>query len=216
MKKLIYSIVAICLLFPVMTLAQTEKGKALVGVSSRIGLPFFGVSTGPDFMSLGFGTIKFKSDNHEDSESDKITGFNLTPRVGYFFANNFVTGLDLNLSFWSEKYGDSDRSNATVFSTGPFARLYFPTGKVKPFVEGYTYFGIYNSDDWDIKMSNNNFGGELGIAVPVGDKAAFDIGLVYNSNTLKDKEDNEDNYRTVVGTFGLRFSFVFLLGKEGK
>lgn len=220
MKKVILCIVAICFIFPSLTNAQTEKGKMLVGVSSRIGLGLNVVGTGPDFMSFGFANIKYKSDNNEDPESDKITAFNLSPRYGYFLVNNFVAGLDLNLSRWSEKYGDSKHKDTyTIFSAGPFVRYYFPTKKVKPFLEGYSYFGIakYNEEgydeNWDSKMSNNTYGGGLGVALPIGNKASFDIMLGYNSNTMKNKKDNEDNDRIVVGAFGMRFSFVFFLGK---
>jgi hypothetical protein len=222
MKKIIFCIVMLCFIFPAILKAQTEKGKALVGVSSRVGIGLYTVGSGPDLMSFGFANIKYKSDDDDDdSESDKISGVNMAPRIGYFFLDDFTAGIDFNLSSWTEKYGDSENKyNMTLFSAGPFARYYFHTKKVNPFLEGYGYFGILkeketleDGDDWDNKMSNNTYGGGVGLAVPIGDRASFDIMFGYNSNTLKDNEDNEENYRTVIGTFGVRFGFVFYLGK---
>jgi hypothetical protein len=223
MKKVIFCFVAVCFLFPSIISAQTEKGKVLLGVSSRMGIGLigtYGMGTGSDLMSFNFSSSKGKSDSGDDSESDKITGINLSPRGGYFFLNNFVAGIDLNLASWIEKYSGSEyKTTSTLFSAGPFARYYLPTKKIKPFVEGFAYFGMIKykeggDEGYESKASNNTYGGGLGCAFPIADKISFDLMLGYNSNTIKEKEDNEDNYRMITGTLGIRFGFVFLLGKS--
>jgi hypothetical protein len=49
--------------------------------------------------------------------------------------------------------------------------------------------------------------------IHLGDKAALDLTAGYNTYTQKEKEDNENNSRTVMGTFGLKFGFLIFIGK---
>jgi hypothetical protein len=60
--------------------------------------------------------------------------------------------------------------------------------------------------------STRSLGGGVGLAVRIGEKVTFDMMAGYNSTTIKAKENNPDNTRTVQGTFGLRFGFVVLFG----
>jgi len=225
MKKLILFIAAISFIYSANLKAQPDQGKWLLGMSSRVSLfGWYGSGAATDFMSINFSTSKDKSDSGDDGDKTHIKGVNLSPRAGYFIVDNLVAGLDLNMaSFtykWESEYYGDEKEVFTIFSMGPFVRYYFPVEKVKPFVEGFAYFGNikdkYEDDDGDTetdKLSNNTFGGGAGVAFPIGEVASFDLMLGYNSNTIKYKEDNEDNYRTVTGTFGIRFGFVFFLGK---
>lgn len=80
------------------TFAQTDKGDWLVG------------------GTLGFTTTKGNSN------------FNLSPSAGYFFADNFAAGANVDLKFG--KLGDV---KSTEFGIGPFARYYFGKGNLRPF-----------------------------------------------------------------------------------
>jgi len=93
--------------------AQTEKGSGFAG------------------MSASFGTSK------QNNSSPSLNTFTLTPRGGYFLANNFAIGLEipLNLSklrredyiVWDEQEGRyEDRQGVKEFSIGisPFVRKY--------------------------------------------------------------------------------------------
>ncbi|MFD2582006.1 hypothetical protein ACFSR6_05850 [Pedobacter vanadiisoli] len=93
--------------------AQTEKGSGFVG------------------GSLSFGTSK------QNSSSPTLNTFTLTPRGGYFLANNFAIGLEvpLNLSklrgetyiAWNDEYGIyEEQRGVKEFSLGisPFVRKY--------------------------------------------------------------------------------------------
>jgi hypothetical protein len=222
MKKIVSIIIVLCLFALSGLNAQTEKGKLLVGVSSRTSLGLYNFSTcTPDLMSVGFTTVKYKDDNETGEDKDKYTSLNLSPRVGYFLVNNLVLGLDLNLSYLKMGATDSDyKDQMTTFTAGPFVRYYIPTGKVKPFVEAGAAFGnlVYKWDGWEggeekTKYGLTLFNGGVGLAVPIGSRASFDTMLSYNSMTVKEKEDNPDNFREIAGTFGIRFGFTVALGK---
>lgn len=223
MKRKLILILTLGIL-PVLTLfGQTDQGKVLLGISSRFGLsPLEEGLSYPDMMTLGFSTIKFKSDasGEEESEAMKFNCFNFTPKAGYFIIDNLALGLDVNigLSSLKETYDDEDyKSNGTMLSAGPFVRYYFPLEKSLPYIEAGGTLGSmkskyeYDSESEEYKSSLNSFMGGVGIAAPLGDKVAFDFMLGYLSTTTKAKEDNEDNERTVIGTFGLKFGVVVFL-----
>ena len=203
--------------------AQMNQGKVLLGVSSTLSLS----AAGSELMNLGFSSMKDKSDadGFEESEPTKMTSINLLPKVGYFVADNLAIGLDARISSSSEKYGgDNDKYSTRVFSAGPFIRYYIPTSKVLPFFEISGSFGgiNYKSDysdntyweDSEYKSSIMSFGGGIGLAAPLGERIMFDVLAGYDSLTIKDKEDNDDNYRTVIGTLGLKIGFTVLLGSN--
>ena len=93
--------------------AQTEKGTGFAG------------------LSLSFGTSK------QNSSAPSLNTFTVTPRGGYFFADNFVVGLEIPLNLsklrgesyisWDEEEGRyKDRYGPKEFSFGisPFIRKY--------------------------------------------------------------------------------------------
>ncbi|SHG10438.1 Outer membrane protein beta-barrel domain-containing protein [Cnuella takakiae] len=90
--------------------AQTEKGSSLIGGNLE-------VNTAKDNSSI-----------------------NVTPMVGYFFANNFAAGANIGLDY--SKTGDV---KSTGFGIGPFARYYFGTGMLRPLVQGNLNFTSYKT-----------------------------------------------------------------------
>ena len=201
--------------------AQTNQGKVLLGVSSSLSL----AGTGSDLMNLGYSTVKYKSDadGFEESDPDKMTSINLLPKVGYFVADNFAIGLDLNIALSSNKHGeDNYKSSQTLLSVGPFVRYYIPTSKVLPYFEISGSFGAINDkysdnsngEDEEYKSSVMSIGGGIGLAAPLGERVTFDVLAGYNSLTVKNKEGNDDNDRTVIGTLGLKIGFTIMLGSN--
>ena len=198
--------------------AQTNKDNFMVGASSSLSL----VGGGSELMGLGFSTLKFKSDRSgfEESDADKQVSFNLSPQIGYFVADNFAVGLDLNVA--TSKYTDGvsdDESTQNLFAAGPFVRYYIPASTVLPFVQVGGAFGRINTKfdnsfigEQESKSNVVAFGGGAGIAAPLGEKVMLDIMAGYNSLTVKDAEDNDDNDRTVTGTIALRIGFTVFLG----
>jgi len=143
------------------------------------------------------------------------------PKAGYFITDNLVTGLDFNIIYYKNKYGDNDyTSSATILSAGPFARLYIPSQRVIPFLEAGGKIGTSRSKydygelmDGSSKVSIMTFGGGIGMAVPLGERLTFDAMAGYSSHISKDKEDNEDNVRNISNGIVIKFGFVVLLGQ---
>ncbi len=198
-------------------MAQTSKGQVYIGVSSAFSL----IGTGTDLMGFSFGTEKFKSDaeGFEESDPDKIIGFNLLPRAGYIVIDGLVIGLDFIFSLSQYKAGEYDyKYTETLFAAGPFVKYYFPVDKVKPYIEASGVFGAFKEKDEfegekdEYKSSGRVIGGGVGMGIPMGSHVTFDVMLGYNSLMYKDKEDNPDNDRYVYSTFGFRFGFVVFIG----
>ena len=106
---------------------------------------------------LGFSTAKSKVDVQAAAGSVKGDGgssaqFNLAPGIGYFFTDNFVLGVGMDLLMTSSSTGvdlnggttapqKSDNNNVLF---GPFIRFFIPTGEDKAFFIGTTV-GFGNS-----------------------------------------------------------------------
>jgi hypothetical protein len=87
-------------------LAQTEKGNGLIG------------------------------GNLELNTSEDNSAIIVTPMAGYFFADNFAAGANLDINY--EKTGDN---KVTRFGVGPFARYYFPgNATLRPLVHANLNF----------------------------------------------------------------------------
>ena len=221
MKKLILLTGILCVLNLTMLKAQTEQGTFFLGMSSSMSLS----GNGSHMMSLEFSSTNDKSDGSNSMGSNplKTTSFNLLPKVGYFVTPNFALGLDLSLSLYGSKgtpgYSDINM-NSTLLGAGPFIRYYIPTGRVFPFCElGGSIGTIITNNQFinksvETSQSLSSIGGGVGIAALMGKHASFDVLLDYRSITVKDKQDNIDNYRTVKGTIGLKVGFTIFFGRH--
>lgn len=219
MKKGLFLVSGLCLFSISVLNAQFSKGQTLLGLTSSSNLYnlYSDYSGGTsNLIHLGFSTMKYKS-NSGNGDSEKIRTFNLSPRAGYFIIDNLAVGLDVNLSFLSYGSGD-DKESTTALGIGPFVRYYKPLDKCSPFVEvggsigtlrnKYTYL---NQDETN-KASVTSVMVGAGLAVPLGDVVNFDIMAGYVSTTVKDKENNPNDTRSVLGTLGIKVGFLFYLG----
>lgn len=220
MKKLTLLAVVLVTISSGLLKAQTNQGKVLLGLSSTLSLDGTGYNltggTGFNLMNISFSSTKYKSDAYEEGNPHKKTNINLSPKVGYFVVDNLVIGLDLNVASLSEK-GGTLKISQTLLSTGPFIRYYLPTSNVRPFFEFNSAFGVINNklktDIYEeFKSSVKSIGGGFGIAAPLGERVMFDVLAGYNSLTVQRKENNDNNFRNVIGTLGLKFGFTMLLG----
>jgi hypothetical protein len=194
--------------------AQTGKGKFLIGESINIS---FGGTSLLTTMNLGWGTYKVKSDNDDDRTSKRFS-LNLSPKFGYFVANNLAVGIDFGIVTSKYESGDGDyKQSYNQFTAGPFLRYYVPTEKVLPYAE--VSYGIgsskHKTDNIDVehetKYFNQQYGFGIGLGVPLGEKVTFDSQIGYHSFMYKAKEDNEDNRRSIFGVFGLKLGVTILL-----
>lgn len=172
-------------------------------------------------MNIGFGSQKYKSDVSEDNSPSKLLNFNLMPRAGYFFADNLLVGIDL--TFASERHKEENYTfTIGTLGAGPFIRYYIPMEKVLPFFELDGSFGRirykYSSDqdEDESKSSLNSIGGGAGVAIPLGRIVTFDMLAGYSHAVLKDKEDNDNNYREISNSAGVKLGFTILLGPSGE
>jgi hypothetical protein len=188
-KALIFSMILV-LASGISAKAQTDKGKFFLAGSYRLG--------------LNFGTEKQKNGSDVVSGSENTyLNFNYQPKVGYFVINNLVTGLFIDLQFYSNKYkNESYFYKSTTFIIGPFVKYYLPVkGSLKPYAEGQVGFGLDNSkdrysttSDWD-KTNESVFTYRLGAGATyffnnyVG--ADLFLGFLHDSYKLKDTSSPE-------------------------
>lgn len=69
------------------------------------------------------------------------TQITVSPNAGYFFADNFAGGVNLNFGY--SKVGQSSVTNSyktTRFDIGPFARYYVGTTNLRPFLHANVDF----------------------------------------------------------------------------
>lgn len=134
-------------------IAQTERGAKLIG---------------------GTGTL------HIGTGSNKGTLLLLSPRVGFFAANNLAVGATLPLSLYA--YGGS---TTTSIGLSPFARGYFGSTPTRFLLEGrigYQRYG-YNGGVGDFNDNANTFtyGIGVGLAHFISDQVGLEILLSYDN-----------------------------------
>ena len=165
-------IAAAILLINTSVFAQTEKGDWLAG-----------------------GTIGFRT-NKNNSE------FNLSPNGGYFFANNFVAGINLQIE--TSKTGDVKQ---TTLGTGPFARLYVGKGNFRPFAitsVDYLYKSIKNTT----KTTSNGVGWLIGAGGAAFLNSAVALEAIAGYNYTKFSGAGSDN------GFSLKFGFQVYINRD--
>lgn len=219
MKK---TIILLCILgmIPLCSvMGQTSKGSFLLGGASQFSLAPSGGELGvANLLGNGFSTIKAKSDSEITNDDEtKAWSFNLSPKLGYFVLNNLVLGTEIGLStsrLKDKSPGYEYEYTNSLVGLGPFARYYFPSGKVYPFLETGVTFGQLRSkwDDFEEKTGLSGFHFGAGMGMFTGGKLGFDFSVGYQSLSYKEKENNPDNYRMVVSTLGIRVGFMVLLG----
>lgn len=186
-------------LFAYSALAQTEKGKLLVGASTI----------------LNAGVIEHSRVRDKVTTlSERITHFSLTPHAGYFIKNNLALGAELSVSFSNTKdydYNDELRKSTIAFS--PFVRYYFGTKKVRPLVHVSGGIGSYkdnyiaSSPEYNYESTSTLFCYSIGAGAGVfpTDRVSIDLELGYGGISSKINED----VRGRQNAFGLNAGFSF-------
>lgn len=169
------------------TFAQTQKGNFVLSGKTDLNFLFSNVTTGTDSVKTG---------------ETKSNQFGFTAGAGYFVADNLSVGISGTYSYNYNKIGasnyqPSNTQNITQsFTILPQLQYYFPEeGKLKPFAgigAGYiwlqerdsrvaeNYNKVYN-------LSGVAFTGGIGISYFITTSVAFDLGLQYSYNRLKDE-----------------------------
>lgn len=144
--------------------SQTNKGNFILGASS----------------SLEFSSFSVKMEHGSNHKSNTLE---ITPRAGYFFANNLAIGVQPSVDKKVQKI-DGKKNTKTTTMIFPFALLYFGKGTVKPFVQAAFGPGWNNySYQEQEKLTGFELGG--GLAFFINPNVSFDMNLKYASVTNK-------------------------------
>lgn len=159
----------------------------------------------------------------------KPTTFNATinPKIGYFIADNFAVGLDLNFTLNSlvdTSAGTSKTYTTTQLLTGPFVRYYFGLNEdVFLFLEGSAGFGLTSTREngRNISISVLNVGAGPGLAFFVNDFIAVEGVAKYNfiNSSYSSNYGGSDVTVTDIShnvNFQLGFQFYFRAVEGGR
>lgn len=217
MKKSILFLIGLFLAFASISNAQTEKGKILLGTTVNLtgNLVNF-LSPQSNNVGVSFGTATSKYGSAEDKT--KITLFNFSPQVGYFFADGFAGGILVNYMNYTEKEEDSDEKfTNSVFKAGPYLRYYFDSPKFNPYLHAGASFGSIDFDGGDDKTKIMELGGGVGLAIFLNDFVSFDILAGYNYLKLIDESSGfQGDLENTLSNFALDIGFTVLLGGSGE
>lgn len=190
-------------LFVVSLSAQTGAGRIYLGGSSDI--------------SFSASTIKAKSDDATRTLG-KQTDFSLSPEAGYFIMDGLVVGLGFEISMSMQKPDGSDyKYSSTSMIVGPFVKYYYGAGNIKPFAQATIGFGsmidkdTYDGDTEKEKAGMFGYGFAVGAAMFMNDNVAFEMGIGYQSGSIKDKEDNPNDVRQVSSGIGVNIGIAIIL-----
>jgi opacity protein-like surface antigen len=136
----------------------------------------------------------------------RVSKFEFSPNVGYFFAKNFVAGSQMLIAF--DKDGELRN---TELGVGPFARYYFELKEpqFKPFVHAaFTLSSVRNKDTVrTITETSTGFILGAGGAYFINDNVAIDGMAGYSYSKVENTPGS--------GGFIFRIGFqVHLLGSE--
>jgi outer membrane protein len=195
MKKILLTVFALTM-FNV-AFAQFNKGRMIVG------------------GAVGFQTTTEKQTG--TTPTAKENTFSLSPNFGYFVANKFAVGLNLNLSNTTEKYSGGSYDYKIItrsFIASPFVRYYFGPGI---FVQGQYGIGSAKSGYDDPSSSNttkyavSQWSLGIGYAYFLNDHVAIEPSVKYQSSVLKEKgQDIKDTNSGIAINIG----FQIYLGKR--
>ena len=141
---------------------------------------------------LAGGSLSFSSE--KDSES-KVTTFQFSPAIGYFFADKFAGGL--RSSFSSMKMEDVDA--VTDLMVGPFVRYYLlpKENKVNLLADADFLFG--SAKLGDNTLSQNAFSVSAGPVVFLNKHTGMEFKLGYSSSKLEDFTDRTNAFNILIG-----------------
>lgn len=186
MKKVIL-VMAVAFATLTTTFAQTEAGNLLLSGQSSLG--FSAMST------------QLKYDGEDVGDASKTTSLSLGLSMGYFVIDNLAVGASLPISYTKLK----DYGSETTIGFAPFARYYFGSGAIKPFVNAEIGFVSSKSKPEDGDESTQSgliTSGGAGVAFFVNKNVSIDALLDYNYASMKDGDDD----KAVMATSGVMFN----------
>ncbi len=183
---------------------MAEGGINLSGNWNYDSKPFtegFGISFGTsDYYSKDrlYGGDKFWS-------SSQTINYSLSPRLGYSLFRNFVVGADFKYRKNTFIYSSDSKDQYRVELYGIFARKYFGSKKITPFIESGLGFGLSKMSTPEISSGGarwvqierrNEFyySGAVGVTYSIIPK--FKINLMVKGQHSEERPINTENYST--------------------
>ncbi len=171
------------------TLQPTKRGNLVIGTR------------------MGFSAAKASVDVQSSTGSIKGDGgtsvqLNLSPAIGYFFANNFVIGVGMDLFSLSSSSGidvtgndsppQDSRNNNVLF--GPFVRYFFPVSDDQAFFIGSTLgFGSsknrYTADNETQTINNTLLSVGVGPGFTIYSNKGLALETLVKYNFAKSKSE---------------------------
>jgi len=175
MKKL--SLVLVSLSVLIVSKAQITKGNWLIG------------------GNVSYSSTKYKNEN----EVQKTFILNISPDVGYFFAQRFAVGLRPELQYWKGTTAYPPDNSQTVYKVGPFARYYF-LAEDKPInlllESSYQYsFTKTNAS----KNKSNTFSFFGGPVIYFNSSVGMEFLLGYSTSSFSNNDGTESTVRFGIG-----------------
>jgi len=174
------------LIVSVLAKAQTEAGTVVLG-----------------------GGFNFSAQSPENSNNTKTSYFMFQPSVGYFVADRFVVGLDLEMRTWKSTAAGATQEKSSVFAIGPYARYYkFLSDNEKVAFYGQADFAFGFGKD---TRGNNPSTKQAAFTVGISPGFSYffskhwsgEIGFTGLRLTTSDPDTNTNNDKTTTVDFGI-------------
>ncbi|MGJ8666902.1 MAG: autotransporter outer membrane beta-barrel domain-containing protein [Patiriisocius sp.] len=161
--------------------------------------------------TVGFNSIRTSTEQNEigNVKMGQDLNINLNPKIGYFVANKFVVGLQLNID--SNKFerfqsgGASETSKFTTLNVGPFLRYYIFDGL---FGEGSVGFGSYKNkfeDDREFKSNLFQYNLGIGYAIFIGKSLSVEPLLRYQ-RAISKPDSAPDGFKNIASSLQFAIS----------
>jgi len=172
----------------------------------------FGQTAKGNFMiggGLGFSSSTSNSNVESGGISEEIgkitsTTFDFTPKIGYFFLDNFAAGVQFEITSLNT-ITDDDKNSAGKFLAGPYGRYYALLGEKKAvFGEVNFGFGRTGISDGDNSVSTSLFGWGIGPGFTIFSNDYIGIEALAKYNWVRGVTTVNETVNTeVVGEIGL-------------
>lgn len=165
------------------TSAQITKGNWLVGGDGN------------------YSSVKYESEFNGIKSTSDASSIRLNPNLGYFFADKFSGGLQLNFAFLEP--GSDTNSNRYGF--GPFVRYYFlkQENRINAFGQ-INYSFDFGKNAIDLKSDSNGYGIKAGTVLFFNSSVGIELSLNYlnstsNSNIGDGRKDTSKTFLIGLG-----------------
>lgn len=173
--KTIKLFISATILFTITVNSQITKGNWLVGGTGNL------------------SSYESKYFNNNVEVTNKGFGANLSPNVGYFFADKFAAGTTISIGYTKPKGYDSSFS----YGFGPFVRYYFlkEEKQINLFAQAKYIFG--NTKTANNKSQSNGYGFKAGSVLFFNSSVGLEVSLDYDSSTLKPNGSSNSTYNNI-------------------